>query len=186
MSGTATVEFKGTGIEHFALKPGSFVYVPAGAAHRIVPSETERRAALQADACRSRGRRLVLRQLRCGNLSRGVGYRDDGVPDEIRGDILPLCRRRLAADLSPLRLDPSSTGSRRVSLAGSGERNRGQCARQLRRDQVSLVTMEHGHKTHVIEQPVTTNDILHVPLSEYWRDGSGVRCHRRNSGALQF
>ncbi|HEY1745646.1 MAG TPA: hypothetical protein VGG11_02625 [Xanthobacteraceae bacterium] len=40
MSGTATVEFKGTGVNHFALKPGSFVYVPAGAPHRIVPSET--------------------------------------------------------------------------------------------------------------------------------------------------
>jgi mannose-6-phosphate isomerase-like protein (cupin superfamily) len=40
MSGAATVEFKGTGIDHFALKPGSFVYVPAGAPHRIVPSET--------------------------------------------------------------------------------------------------------------------------------------------------
>jgi 3-hydroxyanthranilate 3,4-dioxygenase len=40
MSGAATVEFKGTGIDHFALKPGSFVYVPAGTPHRIVPTET--------------------------------------------------------------------------------------------------------------------------------------------------
>ena len=40
MSGAATVEFKGTGIQYFALKPGSFVYVPAGTAHRIVPWET--------------------------------------------------------------------------------------------------------------------------------------------------
>ena len=40
MSGAAKVEFKDTGIDHFALKPGSFVYVPAGAPHRIVPSET--------------------------------------------------------------------------------------------------------------------------------------------------
>jgi mannose-6-phosphate isomerase-like protein (cupin superfamily) len=40
MSGAATVEFKGTAIDHFALKPGSFVYVPAGAPHRIVPSES--------------------------------------------------------------------------------------------------------------------------------------------------
>jgi len=39
MSGAAKVEFKGTGIDHFALKPGSFVYVPAGAPHRVVPSE---------------------------------------------------------------------------------------------------------------------------------------------------
>ena len=39
MSGAAQVEFKGTAIDHFALKPGSFVYVPAGAPHRIVPSE---------------------------------------------------------------------------------------------------------------------------------------------------
>jgi hypothetical protein len=39
MSGAAKVEFKGTGIDHFALKPGSFVYVPAGAPHRIVPTE---------------------------------------------------------------------------------------------------------------------------------------------------
>jgi len=40
ISGAAKVEFKGTGVDHFALKPGSFVYVPAGAAHRIVPAET--------------------------------------------------------------------------------------------------------------------------------------------------
>ena len=40
MPGTATIEFKGTAIDHFALKPGSFVYVPAGAPHRIVPAET--------------------------------------------------------------------------------------------------------------------------------------------------
>jgi len=40
MSGAATVEFKGTAIDRFALKPGSFVYVPAGAPHRIVPAET--------------------------------------------------------------------------------------------------------------------------------------------------
>jgi len=40
MSGAARVEFKGTGIDHFALRPGSFVYVPAGAPHRIVPTET--------------------------------------------------------------------------------------------------------------------------------------------------
>jgi len=40
MSGAAKVEFKGTGIDHFALTPGSFVYVPAGAPHRIVPTET--------------------------------------------------------------------------------------------------------------------------------------------------
>jgi hypothetical protein len=40
MSGAGKVEFMGTGVEHFALKPGSFVYVPAGAPHRIVPAET--------------------------------------------------------------------------------------------------------------------------------------------------
>jgi mannose-6-phosphate isomerase-like protein (cupin superfamily) len=40
MSGAAKVEFKGTGIDHFALAPGSFVYVPAGAPHRIVPAES--------------------------------------------------------------------------------------------------------------------------------------------------
>jgi glyoxylate utilization-related uncharacterized protein len=40
MSGAAKVEFKGTGIDHFALTPGSFVYVPAGAPHRIVPTES--------------------------------------------------------------------------------------------------------------------------------------------------
>jgi 3-hydroxyanthranilate 3,4-dioxygenase len=39
VSGAATVEFKSTAVDHFALKPGSFVYVPAGAPHRIVPSE---------------------------------------------------------------------------------------------------------------------------------------------------
>jgi mannose-6-phosphate isomerase-like protein (cupin superfamily) len=40
MSGAAKVEFKGTAIDHFDLKLGSFVYVPAGAPHRIVPAET--------------------------------------------------------------------------------------------------------------------------------------------------
>lgn len=40
MSGIAKVEFKGTAVDHFALKPGSFVYVPAGAPHRILPTET--------------------------------------------------------------------------------------------------------------------------------------------------
>jgi mannose-6-phosphate isomerase-like protein (cupin superfamily) len=40
VSGAALVEFKGTAIDHFALTPGSFVYVPAGAPHRIVPTET--------------------------------------------------------------------------------------------------------------------------------------------------
>jgi len=40
ISGAAKVEFKGTGVGHFALTPGSFVYVPAGAPHRIVPTET--------------------------------------------------------------------------------------------------------------------------------------------------
>lgn len=40
MSGAATVEFKGTAVDHFALKLGSFVYVPAGAPHRIVPRES--------------------------------------------------------------------------------------------------------------------------------------------------
>ncbi len=39
MSGAGKVEFKRTGVDHFALKPGSFVYVPAGAPHRIVPTE---------------------------------------------------------------------------------------------------------------------------------------------------
>jgi hypothetical protein len=39
ISGAAKVEFKGTGIDHFALKPGSFVYVPAGCPHRIVPAQ---------------------------------------------------------------------------------------------------------------------------------------------------
>jgi glyoxylate utilization-related uncharacterized protein len=40
VSGAATVEFKGTAVGHFTLTPGSFVYVPAGAPHRIVPAET--------------------------------------------------------------------------------------------------------------------------------------------------
>jgi glyoxylate utilization-related uncharacterized protein len=39
VSGAAKVEFKGTGVDHFALTPGSFVYIPAGAPHRIVPTE---------------------------------------------------------------------------------------------------------------------------------------------------
>jgi 3-hydroxyanthranilate 3,4-dioxygenase len=40
MSGAATIEFKGTATDYFALMLGSFVYVPAGAPHRIVPAET--------------------------------------------------------------------------------------------------------------------------------------------------
>jgi len=40
MSGAAKVEFKGTGFDYFALFPGGFVYVPAGAPHRMVPAET--------------------------------------------------------------------------------------------------------------------------------------------------
>jgi hypothetical protein len=40
MSGAAVVEFKDTAVDHFDLKLGSFVYVPAGAAHRVVPVET--------------------------------------------------------------------------------------------------------------------------------------------------
>jgi glyoxylate utilization-related uncharacterized protein len=40
VSGAATVAFKGTAVGHFTLTPGSFVYVPAGAPHRIVPAET--------------------------------------------------------------------------------------------------------------------------------------------------
>jgi 3-hydroxyanthranilate 3,4-dioxygenase len=40
ISGAAKVEFKGTAVDYFALKPGSFVYVPAGAPHRIMPAET--------------------------------------------------------------------------------------------------------------------------------------------------
>jgi mannose-6-phosphate isomerase-like protein (cupin superfamily) len=39
MSGAATVEFKGTSVDRFALKPGDCVYVPSGTPHRIVPSE---------------------------------------------------------------------------------------------------------------------------------------------------
>ncbi|MGO9700922.1 MAG: cupin domain-containing protein [Xanthobacteraceae bacterium] len=38
IAGAAKVEFKGTAVDHFALTPGSFVYVPAGAPHRIVPT----------------------------------------------------------------------------------------------------------------------------------------------------
>jgi len=40
ISGAAKVEFKGTAVDHFALTPGSFAYVPAGAPHRIVPTES--------------------------------------------------------------------------------------------------------------------------------------------------
>ena len=40
MSGAAQVEFKGTAVDRFTLKPASFVYVPAGAPHRIVPTVT--------------------------------------------------------------------------------------------------------------------------------------------------
>jgi mannose-6-phosphate isomerase-like protein (cupin superfamily) len=39
MSGAGKVEFKGIGVDHLALTPGSFVYVPAGAPHRIIPTE---------------------------------------------------------------------------------------------------------------------------------------------------
>ena len=40
MSGAARVEFKGTAVDSFTLKPAGFVYVPAGAPHRVVPTET--------------------------------------------------------------------------------------------------------------------------------------------------
>jgi len=40
MSGAVKVEFMGTAVDHFTLTPGSFVYVPAGAPHRIVPTES--------------------------------------------------------------------------------------------------------------------------------------------------
>jgi len=40
MSGRATVFFKDTNVLRFTLRPGDFVYVPAGTPHRIVP-ETE-------------------------------------------------------------------------------------------------------------------------------------------------
>ena len=38
MSGAAKVEFKGTSVDHFALKPGRIISPSAGAAHRIVPA----------------------------------------------------------------------------------------------------------------------------------------------------
>ena len=37
MSGRATVFFKDANVLRFALRPGDFVYVPAGTPHRIVP-----------------------------------------------------------------------------------------------------------------------------------------------------
>ena len=40
MSGRATVFFKDANVLRFALRPGDFVYVPAGTPHRILP-ETE-------------------------------------------------------------------------------------------------------------------------------------------------
>jgi len=39
MSGAGKVEFKGTAVQCLDMKPGSFVYVPAGVPHRIVPAE---------------------------------------------------------------------------------------------------------------------------------------------------
>lgn len=38
-AGAGAVEFKGVHASRFALKPGDFVYVPAGAPHRILPTE---------------------------------------------------------------------------------------------------------------------------------------------------
>lgn len=38
MSGAARVELKGTAVNEFAFDPGDYVYVPAGAPHRIVPA----------------------------------------------------------------------------------------------------------------------------------------------------
>jgi 3-hydroxyanthranilate 3,4-dioxygenase len=37
MSGRGRVEFKGTDVRAFPLEPGDYVYVPAGAPHRLVP-----------------------------------------------------------------------------------------------------------------------------------------------------
>jgi 3-hydroxyanthranilate 3,4-dioxygenase len=39
MSGAAEVEFRASSVEHFDLRPGDCVYVPAGTPHRIVPAE---------------------------------------------------------------------------------------------------------------------------------------------------
>ena len=39
LSGAGVVEFKGTAVDRFAMKAGDFVYVPAGAPHRIIPAE---------------------------------------------------------------------------------------------------------------------------------------------------
>lgn len=37
LSGDGRVEFKGTSVKHHSLTPGDYIYVPAGAPHRIVP-----------------------------------------------------------------------------------------------------------------------------------------------------
>ena len=124
VSGAATVEFKGTAVDHFALTPGSFVYVPAGAPHRIVPAETSVMMRYKQMDAGLEGVGLVLRQLRCGNPSRGMGYRDDSVASEIRGGDLPFCRRRIAANVPPMRFGPSGAGSGRLSLVRSGSRSR--------------------------------------------------------------
>ena len=37
LSGEGRVEFQGTSVNYHPLAPGDFIYVPAGAPHRIVP-----------------------------------------------------------------------------------------------------------------------------------------------------
>ena len=39
LSGAGTVEFKGVSIDSFTVKAGDCIYIPAGAPHRIVPTE---------------------------------------------------------------------------------------------------------------------------------------------------
>ena len=125
MSGAAKVEFKGTAVDHFALTPGSFVYVPAGAPHRIVPTESS----------------VMMRYKQMHAGLEGMAWYCDNCDAEIyrevwdtattvsqaeirRGDF-PFCRRRIAAHVPPLRIDPSGTGSGRLSLVRSGARDRG-------------------------------------------------------------
>ena len=124
VSGAATVEFKGTAVDHFTLTPGSFVYVPAGAPHRIVPAETsvmmrykQMHAGLEGIAWY------------CDNCDAEIHREvwdtaDDRVASEIRRRNVPFCRRRIAADVPPLRFRPSGARSGRLSLVRRGARAR--------------------------------------------------------------
>jgi hypothetical protein len=88
MSGAAKVEFRGVAVAHFALKPGGFVYVPAGTAHRIVPDEAS----------------IIMRYKQMNAGLEGIAWYCDSCDAEIYREVWDT-----AADLSQLKYDEVSS-----------------------------------------------------------------------------